>query len=503
MNYQHEKSEIKQIFLKSTLWNHWAKMSQFGLNFLFTVLLARKLGETHYGEYSLWISICFSLSLLTHFGFENIVNTYIPKLKNHPSKISYLVNRLISIRVIILIIGILSLFAIIRIFQNLNFPFNTSAVFICLIAYVIFNSLSSLLGRVLISQLRLRFLSITNVATALFQLITAYIYLNLGYSLNQVLMVVTLTSFIFFILCLVATFNTITLPKEYFNLKPLFHFGKNSWLTNLVEFGLGKQVDIILIGYFITAKSEVGYYNLAISTVIVLSGFTTAGLGGVALSVFSEIEKKWGLNKLKIAWESLIKLEYILSVPLIAFLAAYAHQIIKSVYTESYLPAVPMIQLYASFFILQRLFGGGIHITAFYAMEKAKLILIARFVGGFINLVFNLILIPIYGAMGAIIATGISILVTVFIEYLYARKYLSKTFPYLFIFKVSISIIIALSILSLIKVESFISIIYAGIVYGLLLFLLFYILKPFDKNDQNIIFNMNLSSIKYLKIFCS
>jgi O-antigen/teichoic acid export membrane protein len=293
------------------------------------------------------------------------------------------------------------------------------------------------------------------------------------------------------------------MPRQCFDLKPLFHFGKNSWLTSLVEFGLGKQIDIILIGYFIAAKSEVGFYNLAISTVIILSGLTTAGLGGVALSAFSEIEKKWGLNKLKVAWESMIKLEYLLSVPLIAFLGVYAHQIIKAIYTETFLPAVPMIQLYASFFILQRIFGGGIHITAFYAMKKSKIILIARFIGGLLNLVFNLILIPLYGGIGAIIATGISVLVTVIIEYLFAAKYISKTYPYQFILKISISITVALCILSLIKVESFISIIYAGLIYGLLLSFMFYIFKPLDKNDQKIIFQMNLTSFKYLKLFCS
>jgi O-antigen/teichoic acid export membrane protein len=397
-----------------------------------------------------------------------------------------------------LILGVLSLLALTILFEGQFSIIKTGTVYICLIGYVIFTSLSSLLSRLLVAQYRLKHLSIINVATAFLQLITVYVYLSLGYSLNQVLIIVTLTSFLFFILCLVATFKEITLPKQFFDLKPLFLFGKNSWLTSLVEFGLGKQVDIILIGYFIAVKSEVGFYNLAISTVIILSGFTTAGLGGV-----SEIEKKWGISKLKIAWNSLIKLEYLLSVPLIVFLVVYAHQIIKAIYTEAYLPAAPMIQLYASFFILQRFFGGGIHITAFYAMEKAKVILIARFIGGTLNLIFNLILIPLYGGMGAIIATGFSVLVTVIIEYLCARKYISKIYPYQFIFKVSISIIAALSILSVIEVESFISIIYAALIYGLLLSLMFYIFKPFDKNDQNIIHQLNLSSFKYLKIFCS
>lgn len=502
MDRHKEESRIQKIFLKTALWNHWAKISQFGLNFLFTILLARKLGETLYGQYSLWISICFFLTILTNFGFENIINTYIPKLDHNPKRTSFLVNRLILIRSAVLIIGLTILLAISKAINNLSFSIPNGVVFICLMGYVISNSLSSLLGRVLISQYLIKYLSIINVVTAIFQLITAYILLSIGYSLNSVLIIVSIASILLFILCFVGTYNTIKYPKESFNLRPLFIFGKNAWLTSIVEFGLGKQLDIILIGYFITAKSEAGYYNLAVTTVIILSGLTTAGLGGVALAVFSEIEKKWGINKLKVAWESLIKLEYLLSVPLIAFLAVYAHPVIKAVYTESYIAAVPMIQLYACFFIFQRLLGGGIHITTLYSMEKAKNILIARIIGGFLNLILNLILIPLYGGIGAIVATGNSILVTVLLEYLYTRKYVSKSYPIQFIFKVSICVTAALIITRIIEVQTFYSIIYVGIAYGLLLFFLLYLLKPLDKNDQKIINNLNISFLRYLSLFC-
>ena len=498
-----KRSSIQRIFIKSTLWNHWAKMSQFGINFLFTILLTRKLGDTLYGKYSLWISICFLVSLVSQFGFENIVNTYIPKLSHDRKKISFLVNRLISYRLSVLIIGVIVLVALKMGVNMKSFLFSSKLVFICLIGHVMFNSLASLLGRVLISQYRLKVLSVINVITSIFQLTAAYIFLSSGFGLNSVLIIIALTSFIFLMLCLSSLTDVIKSPKESFSLRPLLYFGKDSWLTNVVEFGLGKQLDIILIGYFISAESEAGYYNLAISTIIILSGLTTAGLSGVALAIFSEIEKKWGTDHLKIAWESLIKLEYILSVPLIAFLAIYANPIIKNIYTDSYLPSVPMIQLYACFFIFQRLLGGGIHITVLYAMEKAQLIFNTRFAGGILNLVLNLILIPLYGGMGAVTATGFSIMLTVFLEYFYIRKYLCRTYPFKFLIKISISIVAAFSILKMIRVESFVSIIYTGFSYGLLILIILYFFKPFNQSDQNILSKIDSVPLGFFNKFCS
>jgi len=487
-----------QKFVRSTLWNQSAKMAQFGLGFLFTVVITRKLGKTLYGEYSLIISFCFFLSLFTHFGFENIVNTYIPKLRDFPTKISFLLNRLIFIRLIAILAacGMYLGFVNILDFYIPILPIGKSSIYV--IGYVASTSLGSLLSRVMVSQHQLKYIGIVNVISALYQLICAYIFLSAGFRLDTLLLIVITTSCLSLVFYLIPLRKTIKFPKESFDLKPLYNFGKASWLTSLVEFGLGKQIDILLIGFFVAAASEAGYYNLAISTVIIISSLTTAGLSGVALTTFSEIENEQGRKQLGIAWESLIKLEFILSAPVVAFLAVYAHPFIVTFYSDSYLPAAGLVQVYACFFIIQRLIGGGVHVTALYAMEKAKVVLVCRFVGGLMNLILDIILIPKYGAMGAIVATGFCIVMTVTIEYAYTHKLLRHSYPFMFIFKASAAIILSLLILKIFSVQTIFSLIGVGIIYIFFLLVVLYFVKPLNHEDQIIIKNIDNSTLKWI-----
>ena len=480
-----------QKFVKSTFWNQIAKISQFGLGFLFTVVITRKLGKTLYGEYSLLISIAFFLCLFTQFGFENILNTFIPKYRDCPAKVSFLISRLLLFRIIIISLAALIYFGIAFILDAYLYKIALVKSSIYIVAYMAFTSFASLLSRVLVSRYQLRYHGFVSVLCALLQLICAYMLLANGYRLNALLLLVSVTPFALFLCFLIHLRKVIKFPKESFDLKNLLNFGKVSWLTNLVEFGLGKQIDILLIGFLIDATYEAGYYNLAVSIVFIIGALTTAGLSGVALTTFSEIEKKQGRTRLGLAWESMVKLQFILSVPIIAFLAVYAQPIISYIFTETYLPVANMIQVYACFFILQRTIGGGVHVTALYATEKAKTVLITRLVGGFINLALNLILIPKYGAMGAIVATGFCLILTVVLEYICIRRLLRHSYPFIFILKVSLATIVALSALKVFHVETIISLLGLGVGYILILLFIFYLLKPLNQADKTVIKTSN------------
>ena len=487
--------QTTQKFFSGTLWNHWAKMAQLGLGFIFTVIITRKLGESLYGKYSLFISICFFVGLSTQFGFENLINAYLPKLRRFPGRMAYLIRTLIQIRIGAGLIACAGFFAALEFFDHSGANYDLGAPAVYIVCYAAFTSLASLLSRVLVAQYRLKHLSLVNFAAALVQTSLAYIFLAKGYGLSTVLAIVTGCALLSCALCLILTRETICVPAQRFDLKPLFHFGRASWCTAVVEFGLGKQIDILLIGYFVASVVQVGYYNLAVSTVVLLSSLMTAGLSGVALTAFSEIEMQQGKDRLGMAWCSLIKLEYILCVPIIVFLMVYARPIIVNIYTQAYLPAAGLIQVYAGFLIGFRLFGGGVHLTGLYALGQAKAVLLTRCAGGSVNLALDLMLIPKYGAMGAVLATGACQMTTVILEYLLIRRVIAHAFPVRFIMKVNLGIAAALAILNFFPVNTTLDLLWAALAYGISVLYALYHLKPLDGEVQNIISKLNNSTL--------
>jgi O-antigen/teichoic acid export membrane protein len=495
------KKGTTEKFFKSAVWNQLGKTCQFMMSFLMTVVISRKLGKALYGEYSWFISFCLFVGLFLQLGFENILNTFIPKLMDYPGRVSFLVKRILSLRIIIIFAGCVILLFLSPVIETIIPMKDSSRMMGYAIAYVIFTNLASILSRVLVSLYRLKYLSLVNMIISVFQLLMVYILLTVGYGLNTLLLIITTVSALACCFYLAAMKKIFQTSSESFNLKPLYSFGRTSWLTGILEFGLGKQIDILLIGYFIAIIAEAGFYNIGISVPLMISGLVTAGLGGVLLATFSEIEEKREENKFGEAWQSMIKLQFTLSAPIIAFLIAYSGPIIKNVYSDSYLPAATIMQIFSIFYFAQKMMGGGTHITALYAMNLEKVVLKIRFVGGLLNLFLNIALIPIYGAVGAIFGTGLSALITVSLEFVYLQRILRCPYPVIFILKVCSAIIAVLIILRFFQVQTVLSLLGAGIGYVLLLLILLYLLKPLNIEDQRIVGNLNNSWLKWLSSF--
>lgn len=81
---------------------------------------------------------------------------------------------------------------------------------------------------------------------------------------------------------------------------------------------------------------------------------------------------------------------------------------------------------YSPFLLISALFSGlaGVLGTVFFAVKKTKIMMISTLNGAAINIILNLVLVPIIGIQGAAIATAISFFFVWFIRYLTSRKYM-------------------------------------------------------------------------------
>lgn len=482
-------------------WNQISKIVEFGLIFLFSVVVARGLGTEQYGIYSIIISVCTLFLMFCSLGFNEAANTFIPKFLDEKGKTSYLLKKLIWNRSSITFIFSLILYFSSGVIANvINNP-NISKYLKLAILYVIFESLTTLLMYVFIGRLRTKLTFQVKFLARLLNLGLAYVFLRQGYGITGLIYILTFTSFLSTMVYLFRLKANIFQSSEKFDLQPIYKFSKTLWLTGFINFALGKQIDILLLGFFLISTSEIGYYNIAFTLSITLSVLFLGGLEGISLSSLSEIDTKRDRKSLELGWRIIIKIAVFLSVPVTLFAIYFAKPIITFFYSDTYLPAVILFQVFASFGLINRLLGGGTHITVLCATKRERLAFWLRLSAGLLNLILDILLIPYYGAMGAIIATGLSGVIIVALELSVVRHFLQGKYPIMFLAKITFASLVSLGIVVFIPIKNIYSLLWIGMAYSVSGIGVLLLLKPLEKEEKMLLLRLNNRAYNILKIF--
>lgn len=164
--------------------------------------------------------------------------------------------------------------------------------------------------------------------------------------------------------------------------------------------------DTMLIGYFLYDDS-VGFYNVAKP----LSSFIAKGLSIATFIYAPLVSGLYAKNKFKENQEiysSLTKWICFLSLPFAMVFFIFPESIIYTLFGEDYSAAIIPLQILVFTYFFE-VFNGpnGPTLTAY---GKTKFLMLATAVSALTNIVLNIVLIPIYGIIGAAIATGLTII---------------------------------------------------------------------------------------------
>jgi len=164
--------------------------------------------------------------------------------------------------------------------------------------------------------------------------------------------------------------------------------------------------DTILIGYFSTEEA-VGFYNAARP----LTSFISIGLS-VTLFIYSPLAAKfYAQEKFKeneVIYSALTKWICFLTLPIALVLIIFPEVVIKTSFGGDYLPGMIPLQILAIAYFVNNLMGpNGATLTAY---GKTKFLMYATSGAAALNVLLNMLLIPIYGIIGAAAATGLSLI---------------------------------------------------------------------------------------------
>ena len=164
---------------------------------------------------------------------------------------------------------------------------------------------------------------------------------------------------------------------------------------------LDKQVDTILVGFFLT-PAAVGYYVVS-KQVVTFVQAPAAALGFTVSPTFGNRKAADELVEAARVYESTLVYVLLLYLPAAAGIAIVAEPAIEYTFGPRFLGAVPVLQILACFVVLQA--AMNVTSSALDFLGRARTRAIARGVTAVGNVVLNVLLIPEFGVVGAAVAT--------------------------------------------------------------------------------------------------
>ena len=488
-------------FSIAVIWNYLNKTTGYLLDFILSVVLARGLGEYYYGVYTELWNFVFLFSLFSSAGIDTAITVFLPKLTENAHHIScYLRMTFKFFGVVVLVIMLLLMLTGGYLSRTVHSP-ELSALLKIVAFYIAFYSFILIAQAILLSFYETRFLFWVNTILKSSVILCSYLILKNGGSLEYVIWSMIGINMITAGVYLFRIYPLFRVKPEVQSLSPFFKFGFIAWITSFINYLLGRYFDIFLLGVFSIPKANIGYYNIAFSLTLAMAAIITSGFSGITTAAFAQFEHQNKRQVIAEGWLKVTKLCIFISIPLFLFVILNSRILISAVYGEAYVQSANLLQLFAFLYLISLGLGSGTNSALLYSINKEKIVLKIRAVCGLVNVLLDIILIPIWGVKGAILASGSAIVLTIGAEFLFSRKNANLKFPARFVFKISLAAVISLVVSRLLPAQGLLELLVTLVIYIIFFILCLFLLKPFVKDEVISLSNLDVRAGRLLNFF--
>jgi len=486
---------------RAFFWNHANKVVGFFLDFVLSIILARGLGTYVYGVYSELINVTVFFSLICSLGLDTALNVFIPKYRNDQAKLSALIKKTFVVFTLIAVMVCLSIFFLGQLIgEVINSPeIKNHLIFVS--SYIFFYTFIIIAQSILLSLFDTKFLFFANTLYKLMIIAASFFLVRFGFNLREIFIAFIVSSIVVSIAYLINFQSFFRAKKVIIDTYDYFKFGIIILLTKFLNYILGRYFDIFLLGYFNVEKEQIGFYNIAFSTILALSFMFTSGFTGIALSAFSDLAMKKNYLGIARGWITLTKISIFFCLPIFLFVLIDAKSILALAYSNAYIDSARLLQVFGGLFLVSILIGSGANSTVLYSVKKEKSVLTLRAIIGLVNIVLDIMLIPHYKALGAVIATGISTVLIIFSEYILLKKEIDINYPWTFLLKMCGASVLAMSPIVLVPVPGLFGLMLKLFISILIFTSIIFVLKPFTSEDYGMTEKVFGANVKYLKPF--
>ena len=415
-----------------------------------SILVARFLGSTSYGEVTLAIIPVNIANLFRNIGVSAALVKYIAQFRSEKKtadiriliRAGVLLNSVAGL-LLFLVTFLLSGFLATNVFHQPELKILIEVASVTLLAHSLINTSHS----TFVGFERMEFRSLTLVLLSILKSLIAPVLVLLGYGVFGAILGYTAPLVVTGIIgtTIVASFfikhNDLDGGKlgYYQACKILLSYGYPLFLSSLFTGALTQMYNFLMALY--VDVSMIGNYKAA-TNFYVLIAFLTVPIATVLFPLFSKIDE--GENSvLSLVFENSVKYAALVTVPITACLMVLAYPVVRIIYGSSYQYAPLLLQLYIFNYLFVGI--GGITVGNFLnGQGKTRITFLHNLMNLCIGVPLSIILIKSYGIVG--------ILLTMIIApkpgFLYALWWIKKNFGFTFNWLSSVKIYISAGIAS-------------------------------------------------------
>ncbi len=424
---------------RGMLWNVAGKSVVTGLSFVMGVVLARGLSPAEFGAYSLVWAMYMTLLLVSSLGVETGLMKYVPELhaRNENAAAREVVGAAMGGK-LALLLAVSAVFVAVSdvIVGRLFGGAQLRAAYLYLIPGLLVPcGLNATYRSVLESEYQQRLVNLVDVVQIVGRLAGVIAALSWQFGVLGVMLANLLVEWIVLVIYAIAARGALAWPRAGWTpqLRKLATFSVTIWVMTLASILIGKNSDLLLLGAFADTPTT-GMYNLAYTFALQAYMVMTLPLGNLALVAAAELTGSGDEGRLWRATGLFLKYHLLFVPPLCLGEVLLAEPLVTRLYGAEYLPTVVLLKWYLVVFAINILFSGPFT-TLLISMEQHRAVMIANIGAGVLNLAANLVLVPRFGALGAIAGTGLANVVSVIWLGVLLRRQIAWEFPFAFALK--------------------------------------------------------------------
>ena len=421
-DYGHRASVADSMSLlqrtsRAYIWGQIGKLAEACLFFGFSLLLARELGPSAFGIYSLALSAAGLLGFITLLGLApETFGRFVPDLasKGGPGAVRTLLRKLLVVRSLTVIVTVVAaaLFSLTLFGQDhLKFLGGTLA---CLLFVFGVRGFYDLLVGYPGALLELKSVAVAKVLAGLSAPLLFLAFLFFKHSSANHALFATAVGYLLGAVWLAVPWlrrdPANPAPGQSIALSSILRFGLFAWMVNFFIVVLSDNSDVLLVGWLLGNPALVGFYAVGAKLVFRL---VTLVLGWVPLFAVASVNQAYlegGPEKMALMVRAQWELSMLSTAAPLALLFCFADPIIRVLFSPTYLPSVHVVRILSALMTASAGCGFILHSGILYVLNRERLA--CGIIGGaaVFNILLEIYLVRRIGIDGAAWATGISYL---------------------------------------------------------------------------------------------
>jgi O-antigen/teichoic acid export membrane protein len=265
-------------------------------------------------------------------------------------------------------------------------------------------------------------------------------------------------------------------------MRPMLALGVASWLADLANSAFFKPLALWQLALSVTT-AQIALFSSAFqlghgAALVMLTGIT-----GVSIAILSAAYASGNTAELATAWRTIIKLQVLLTVPVIAFSIPHATAIIR-IYGQGYSSAGGMLSVFLAMNAAVQLCGASAHEAALFVLGKQQWVVYSRWGSLGLLALGDMLLIPGHGIAGALVAVALAqFCASAFLLFM-AWRTIRGSYPFTFMGKLLAGLAVPTAASAVWRPTSLYALALVGVGFAVLLVICLRLVRPLDAEDR-------------------